>query len=246
MSQTLVSRKALSPVLAAVALACAGVSSAASLSEGFDTVASGVYATAGSPVAGWTALNVSTTPGSTGWFQGNDTVFSAFSGASTSYIGANFNNTTGNSTINSWLWTPSLTFNNGDVIRFYTRTTDTPAYPDRLELRFSTGAVVNPSGPTSVGSFSTLLLSVNPNLTTSGYPNTWTLYSATISGLSGPTAGNVAFRYFVTSGGPLGANSDYIGIDSFSITPVPEPATYGLMGLGIAGVLLAARRRKAA
>jgi hypothetical protein len=28
--------------------------------------------------------------------------------------------------------------------------------------------------------------------------------------------------------------------------PIPEPSTYGLMGLGIAGVLLAARRRKQA
>ena len=33
--------------------------------------------------------------GSTNWFQGNNTVFPAQSGAPNSYIGANFNNTTG-------------------------------------------------------------------------------------------------------------------------------------------------------
>jgi hypothetical protein len=238
MSQTLLSRKAVA--LAVAALAFGGAASAASLTEGFETVTP----------AGWTTVNASVPVGTAGWFQGNTAVFSAQAGAATSYAGANFNSTAGTGAINNWLITPNLTFNNGDVISFYTRTTDIPSYPDRLELRFSSGASYTaPTGGTGVGSFSTLLLSVNPGLTVSGYPNTWTLYSATISGLSGATAGNVAFRYFVPNAGPTGINSDYIGIDTFSITPaapIPEPSTYGLMGLGIAGVLLAARRRKQA
>ena len=35
--------------------------------------------------------------------------------------------------------------------------------------------------------------------------------------MTGPTAVEFAFRYFVTDGGPQGANSDIIGIDSFSV-----------------------------
>ena len=40
-------------------------------------------------------INHSEPLGLTDWFQGNDAVFPAHSGASTSYIGANFNNTSG-------------------------------------------------------------------------------------------------------------------------------------------------------
>nr|MCU0351820.1 T9SS type A sorting domain-containing protein [Flavobacterium sp.] len=135
-----------------------------------------------------------------------------------------FNSTTGGSgTISNWLITPVLNLQNGDVITFYTRKggdgTGT-IYADRLELRLnstdtSTGG--NPSGATGVGAFTTLAVSVNPNLTTSGYPFTWTQYSYTVTGLTGVVPCRVGFRYFVTSAGPSGANSDIIGIDTFSV-----------------------------
>lgn len=224
-----------SATAAAALLAIAATTSAhaASLTEGFEVV----------PVPGWTTKNNSTTIGTTGWFQGNTAVFDAQSGPTTSYIGANFNNTTGTGTISNWLISPTLSFNNGDVVSFYTRTTDTPAFPDRLELRFSSVGGVNVgTAPTDTGDFA-LLLSVNPTLTTVGYPNTWTQFSSTISGLAGPTNAAIAFRYFVTAGGPSGANSDYIGIDTLTITPVPEPATYLLMALGLTAVGL--RRMRA-
>ena len=48
----------------------------------------------------------------------------------------------------------------------------------------------------------------------SGYPSVWTQYSVTLSGISGTPTGRLAFRYFVENGGPAGANSDYIGIDT--------------------------------
>lgn len=220
------------PKLAALAVVGGLLSStayAASLTEGFEFVVSNT----GTPLPGWTAVNNSATIGSTGWFQGNTQVFDAQSGSTNSYIGANFNNTTGDNTISNWLIAPTLTFNNGDVVSFWTRTVDNRFFADRLELRFSNvGGTDVGSTPTSVGSFA-LLLSVNPTLTVTGFPNVWTQYSATISGLSGPTSGAVAFRYFVTSGGPGGTNSDYIGIDTFSITAVPEPATYLLMAMGL-------------
>ena len=96
-----------------VSMALAGTTaSAASLTEGFVVV----------PVAGWTTVNNSTTVGSTGSFRGEPTVFPAQAGLATSYIAAN-NNTagvgdTGIGTINNWLISPMLTFNNGDVMSF--------------------------------------------------------------------------------------------------------------------------------
>jgi hypothetical protein len=211
-----------------------GTAQADNFSEGFDTVLP----------AGWTTQNNSTTPGSTGWFQGTPDVFTAFSGADTSYIAANFNSDASNGTISNWLITPTMSFNNGDEISFFTRTVDDVAFPDRLELRFSSvGGTDVGSTPDSVGTFA-LLLTVNPELTLEGYPNTWTQYSATVAGLSGPTDGAVAFRYFVNVGGPFGDNSDYIGIDSFSVTAVPEPGTWLLMALGLGAVAL--RKQRAA
>ena len=69
---------------------------------------------------------------------------------------------------------------------------------------------------TSVGDFTALLLDINPTLVTGVYPIVFTPFTVTVSGLGAPnTNGRLAFRYFVTNGGPSGANSDYIGIDTF-------------------------------
>jgi hypothetical protein len=176
------------------------------------------------PAAGWFTQNNSTPVGSTGWFQGNSAVFPAQAGASTSYIGANFNNTTGTNTISNWLVAPNRTMNNGDIYRFWTRTTTANPFPDRLQVRRSiNGASTNVgTGSAGVGDFTTLLLDINPNLDTGGvYPEVWTQFTLNMSGLAGPTSGRIAFRYFVQNGGPTGDNSNYIGIDTFSYTPAP-------------------------
>ena len=77
--------------------------------------------------------NRSTTIGTTGWFQGNDAVFPAQGGATTSYIGANFNNTTGTNTISNWLLTPPIGLQNGAVLTFWTRTVDAPGFAEIRE-----------------------------------------------------------------------------------------------------------------
>lgn len=193
--------------------------------------------------SGWFIQNNSTPVGSITWFQGTNVAnagpFDAYNGAANAYIAVNFNSTSSNGTISNWLVAPNLTIKNGDVVQFYTRTYAPTQYPDRLELRLSTnGASTNVgSGATAVGDFTTLLLSVNPLLTTSGFPTSWTQYTVTISGLSAPVSGRLAFRYFVTNGGSLGVNSDYIGIDNFVYTPYvcPTVTVSGSPAAGTAG-----------
>ena len=94
-------------------------------------------------------------------------VFPAQSGAATSYIGANFNNTTGTNTISNWLLTPPLPLLNGRTMTFYTRTVDVPAFPDRLQVRMSTNGASSNVGTTAtdVGDFTALLLDINPTYT---------------------------------------------------------------------------------
>ena len=191
---------------------------AQSFTEGFENIAT---------LTDWYIQNNSDSP-DLDWGAGDITVFPAQTGTSGSYLSVNYQSSLSSlpATLSNWLFAPTRTLNNGDIVSFYTRTTGgSPVYPDRLEVRLSTaGNGTNPgTTATSVGTFTTLLLTVNPSLTTTAYPTGWTQYSATISGLSAPTNGRIAFRYFVTNGGPGGSNSDYIGIDSYSYTSVATP-----------------------
>ena len=201
--------------------------------------------------SGWYQQNNSAPIGTNPmWFQGSPPSgggpFIAYNGAENSYIACNFNSTaTGTGTISNWLVTPNRTLRNGDVLTFYTRKPTIGSgqvdYPDRLEVRLSTnGASTNVgTGASGVGDFTTLLLSINPTLTTNVYPQVWTQYTITISGLSAPTSGRFAFRYFVTNAGPIGTNSDYIGLDNVVYTPYVCPAftmtAGGALTGGVAG-----------
>lgn len=169
--------------------------------------------------ADWFITNNSTSPDQN-WQIGNPAVMPAQAGDPDTYVAAGYFMSSMSMsfgvTLSGWLITPHRVFNNGDQVSFYTRQA-TADFADRLEVRMSTNGTSTDVGttPTSVGDFTDLLLEVNPTLTLAGYPTTWTQYTITISGLTGPTSGRIAFRYFVTDGGPAGINSDYIGIDSY-------------------------------
>src|SRR5471032_560205 len=224
----------LSTLLLAMALS-AGAASANPLTENFD----------GGVPSGWTVVNNSDPRGNVNWFQGHPAAFSAQQGAATSYIGADWESGKDVAAISNWLILPTSTYHNGDTLSFYTRTVENSIFPDRLEVRFSNvgGANVGATAD-SVGSFSSLLLSVNPGQDAHVYPEAWTKYSVTLNGLSGATSGAFAFHYTLDDGGPSGTSSNYIGIDTVSITDVPEPSTYLMLGAGL-GLVGLARKRKA-
>lgn len=172
-------------------------------------------------LTGWDIVNASDEPNND-WFQGNDAVFPAFDGDPTHYLGSNFqatSGTDGDETISVWMKLPALDLENGDEMSFQTRTGEASNFPDRLEIRISPdGTDTDPSGPNDVGSYTELLLSVNENLDVGGYPEAWTEFIATVSGLSGEVNTRLAIRYFVTDAGPNGSNSNYIGIDRVVVT----------------------------
>lgn len=224
----------MSTLLLAMALS-AGAASADALNENFD----------GGVPHGWTVVNNSDPVGDASWFQGDSQVFNAQQGAPSSFIGASWASGKDLSAISNWLIMPTSTYQNGDTLSFYTRTVENSHFPDRLEVRFSNagGTDVGHSAD-SVGSFGSLLLSVNPTQDVAGYPDAWTKYSVTLSGLSGATTGAFAFHYAVDDGGPSGTRSNYIGLDTVSVTAVPEPGTYLMLGAGL-GLIGLARKRKA-
>jgi hypothetical protein len=222
------------PILAGLALLVAAGSSQAVtvLSEGFDNVST-------LPASGWVQVNNSTAPTGTGYFQGNGGIFPAFSGAADSYVAANFLGTgSAAGSVSNWLILPTLTLDSSSILSFMVRTAG-DGFLDKLEVRFSpNGASTNVgTTSTSVGDFSILLGSYSAD-TAGG----WEGLSFGLWGLSSPTSGRLAFRYVVDSVATAG---NYIGIDNVSVTAaVPEPATYLLMALGVAGLVL--RRRTAA
>jgi subtilisin-like proprotein convertase family protein len=177
--------------------------------------------------AGWASQNLSAPLGVTGWSQGAATVFNSNSGAPTSYISANYNNTGDNGTISNWLFSPSVTLKDGDIFTFYTRDPGS-GFADRLQVRLSANGTSTNVGATatSVGDFTGLLLDINPTYDPFGYPSTWTQYTVTVTGLAGvPTPGRIALRYFVEDAGLFGNNSDYIGIDDVVYTSFTGPCT---------------------
>jgi hypothetical protein len=225
-------RRGIITIVSAIGLLVLATSAGATsiLVEDFDDVGA---------LAGWTFVNNSNPPGTTGWFQGNPGVFPSQSGAADAYIASNFENAALGGNVSNWLLTPELSFGNGDTLGFYTRTAGSD-FPDRLEVRLSTNGGSSDVGATdlSVGDFSTLLLTVNPTLAVGGYPDVWTLFTLTLSGLPGPSSGRFAFRYFVPD---TSVNADYIGIDTVVVDArVPEPSSLLLLFLGAAGIL---RRR---
>lgn len=192
--------------------------------EGFDNIAS---------LPGWQMQNNSAPVGATGWFQGNDAIFTSFSGAPDSYIAANFLNAGFGGNIDNWLLAPVVTLRNGDMFSFYTMGAGTldGGIADRLQVYLNTGGALGTG----------LALTINPQLDPLGYPDAWTQYVITVSGLAGPTPGRLEFNYNVTD---TSVNGDYIGIDSYEYTPTPEPVTMTTVGLGLAAMAIRRKLRR--
>ncbi|WP_298221588.1 choice-of-anchor J domain-containing protein [Flavobacterium sp.] len=192
------------------------------LTENFDTFP-----------ATWTITNQSQPVGTTNWQQGAVSAFGGgFNGGATSYARNNYNSVAAGmaGTISNWLISPVVSLTNGDVIKFYTRAgANFSTTPDRLELRLSTtgASSVTPStGSSDLGSFTTLGVSVNPNLAPNVYPVTWTEFTYTVTDLPTATDCKLGFRYYVTNGGPTGANGNAIWLDALTINRVLSTDTF--------------------
>lgn len=182
---------------------------------------------------GWVILNNSSPAGGAAdWFQGNPNAFPSYNGTPSDYFAVNYQSVpTGAGDISTWLFTPTVVITNGAVFQFATRAAAiSPIKADHLELRMSTGGGFTvPTGTASVGTFTNVLLNINPNLNTlnqsavsngsvNGFPQAWTVYNVTISGVTGTVVGMFAFRSAVPNGGSTGANSRYVGIDGVKYT----------------------------
>lgn len=149
---------------------------------------------------GWITLNVDG-GGTTSWFQGNPTVFSAYEGPTNGYVGQNFNGANG-FLINQWLISPPINVNAGDTLSFWHRSPDNTVFDDSIFVRYSTTAGTTPND----------------------FDVTWGRYKVSNTGWARWTgtfqhSGTVRFaiQYFHTNGGPSGSYSDYFGLDFLQV-----------------------------
>jgi hypothetical protein len=200
----------------ASALALAGTAHANTtlVSEGFDNVATLAS-------SGWVLTNASTAGGTTGWFQGDGSIFPAHAG--TGFAAANFNNAPTGGTIDNWLISPQFSTASNGHVTLWLRGAADDGFADTLKFGFSTG-------DSATASFTTGAL-----VTATG---DWTQYSFAYTAGGAGSVGRFAIEYT-----GLADVSDYVGVDTLSITAVPEPATWALFAFGLAGVV--ARRRSA-
>ena len=192
------------------------------LNEGFNDIS-----TLGA--SGWVMTNNSNAGGNTSWFQGGD-FFPAAAGPASSYVAANFDNTGFGGAVSNWLITPEVAMANGEKLNFSLRLL-AEGVTDTVQVYYSTaGASANVGATTSSTGDFILLGSYSASADTG-----WTANSLTLSGLSGAATGRYAFRYVVDN---TAVNGDYIGIDSVSVSAVPEPtaALMLLLGLGVVAV----------
>lgn len=188
------------------------------ISEGFDNV--GNLAD-----KGWVLNNASTPAGEiTGWFQGDQSQFRSKSGAPESYIAANYGNAAPGGTLSNWLITPEFSTRFGAIVSFWLRADAAAGFSDQIAVGFSDGS----------SALSAFIL--DPAFTVS--TGEWTRYSARI----GASDGTARFAIQYTGAADL---ANYMGVDNFFITEVPEPSSVLILAAGVMG-LAAARRRKRA
>lgn len=189
------------------------------ISEGFDNVATLTS-------SGWQILNLNTPTGLTApWVQGDQTVFNALTGAANSYISSNYNNAAAGGSLASWLITPVFSTAQDLTISFWAKADLLDGYYDTLSFGLL-DAAGNPSS-----------LFYDTQVTVAG---DWTQYTLTLAGLGAGTTGRFAIEYIGSAD-----LANYVGVDNLTVTAsdVPEPASLALAGLGLAGLVVARRRK---
>lgn len=189
------------------------------LSEGFDNVS----ALAGQ---GWVFSNESVPPGPVeGWFQGNTDTFTSQRGAPEAYIASNYLAAEPGGFLDNWLITPEFSTATTVQVSFWLRAEAFPGTSDQVRFGFSDG--------------SDDLLDFALDTVVTAPTDGWTRYTITLGSQGSGSTGRFGFQHF-----GVADLSNYVGLDTLTVSEVPEPSTAMVLGLGLAGFVAARRRRR--
>lgn len=201
-------------LLGLTGLTMAVCAQAETYTQGFDNLAT----------SGWLLTNNSSNPGNS-WFQGVSEQLAAHSGAADSYAAANYlSAVNGAGSISNWLISPELNLGGATQLSFYARTEAVEGFADTLKVYFNAGS------DSSTASFVSLQSTITLQT------DAWTLYTIALPAAG---TGRIAFEYAVGNA----ENANYAAIDSVTVSAVPEPASFALMGLGVLGLAFLRRRQ---
>lgn len=140
------------------------------------------------------------------WMQGDIVnYFPAYNGPPAGYVASFYGCVTSTNDIDNWLVFPPANINVGDTLSFWSRSPLNSAYPDSIRVMYS---AVGDSVPEDLSWVELGRFEVN---TTGVWQQNF--FAAPVAGATA----RFAIRYTVAQGGPLGNNSDYIGIDQIDV-----------------------------
>ena len=172
----------------------------------------------------WVFSNQSVPPGPvSGWYQGFELTFPAQSGAANSYAASNFNAAQPGGVLGNWLLTPEFSLATTVTVSFWLQSELVPGFSDQVRFGFTDGG----------DTLDNFLLESS----VTAAAGEWTRYTLTIGSQGSGASGRFAFQHFGDAD-----SANYVGLDSLTITEVPEPSSAMILGLGLAG-FAAARRR---
>lgn len=201
------------------AAATAAQSQVVLVDEGFNNVAT-------LPGSGWLLQNASAPTGTTpGWYQGDQTIFTSQAGAPEAYIAANFNNAAAGGALANWLISPVFSTELRGTVSFWAHADQLDGFADHLAWGFSSGG----------SSFADFVIGDTKTI-----GGDWTKFSVDFTGHGAGATGRFAIVYTGDAD-----TSNYVGVDTFNVTAVPEPETWALFGLGLAALGAVSRRRVA-
>lgn len=209
----------LAPLALVAALSLGSVAASADttlISEGFDDVST----LAGN---GWLLLNRSSPLGIVDtWYQGQDYIFPALSGAPDSYIASNYNAGTTGGSIADWLMTPTFSTQFAGQVSFSIRSDVQAGYVDFFSFGLSNGG-------TATSDFTLSKAAI--------VPGDWTTYTMSFAGTGTNSVGRLAIVHV-----GLADIANYIGVDNVLVTAVPEMPTSALAAAGLLTLALMRRR----
>ncbi len=145
------------------------------------------------------------------WFQGvpagpGSFTFNAYNGPPSGYVASDYACAVQNNVIDNWLVLPPLNVAPGDTFSFYVRAAEDTFFVDSVKVMF------NAAGDSVPGASTWYELDYF-------YVNELQWERRTYTAPAGSNIARWAIRYYIEDGGPLGSNSDYIGIDQIDVIP---------------------------